>query len=162
MNDEIKVESAVPSESSTLGHLTAFSPTSRDWPEDSTNDPDNGTYTNQCIVCQDLFTGHKRRVVCKICHGKDMVEAEKRAEWLTAHKAPIDWIILTNSEIQAIKGDLIRITNKQDDEQDARKALQQALSNLLSNRGPYQIDRAKEALEVAKRLDGAPPSTQLG
>lgn len=36
-----------------------------DWPEDFPGE--NGNYQNKCRVCGRLFTGHKRRVVCKLC-----------------------------------------------------------------------------------------------
>lgn len=39
--------------------------TPRDWPEDY--DDDNGCYQNTCCQCGKIFTGHKRRVVCKKC-----------------------------------------------------------------------------------------------
>tara|TARA_R110000772_G_C13297052_1_gene438546 strand:+ start:2568 stop:2873 length:306 start_codon:yes stop_codon:yes gene_type:complete len=38
---------------------------SEDWAEDS--DHENGNYRNECCYCKRQFTGHKRRVVCKIC-----------------------------------------------------------------------------------------------
>lgn len=37
----------------------------RDWPEDFHHD--NGQYLNTCVECIEVFTGHKRRVVCKEC-----------------------------------------------------------------------------------------------
>lgn len=37
----------------------------RDWPEDFGHE--NGNYTCRCGVCRELFTGYKRRVVCKKC-----------------------------------------------------------------------------------------------
>ena len=36
-----------------------------DWPEDFTHE--NGQYCCQCCYCFEMFTGHKRRVVCKSC-----------------------------------------------------------------------------------------------
>jgi hypothetical protein len=39
----------------------------RCWPEDYGHE--NGRYMNQCIVCKELFVGHKRRGVCKECSG---------------------------------------------------------------------------------------------
>lgn len=44
--------------------LTPFR-TERDWTEDFSHE--NGNYENNCIKCDQLFMGHKRRVVCKIC-----------------------------------------------------------------------------------------------
>lgn len=131
-------------------------PSLRDWPEDAVSDPDNGAYNCQCIVCKLSFIGHKRRLICKICHEKDIEETQKRGDWLTTHNAPIDWVILTEFEIQIIQNHMLKLSDMLHDEWKARKALAEALSNLLSNRGPYQIDRAKEALEVAKKLDGEP------
>lgn len=37
----------------------------RSWPEDSGHE--NGNYYCECCVCLRQFTGHKRRVVCKVC-----------------------------------------------------------------------------------------------
>jgi rubrerythrin len=36
-----------------------------DWPEDFSGE--NGQYQNKCTTCGKLFTGHKRRVTCKLC-----------------------------------------------------------------------------------------------
>lgn len=36
-----------------------------DWPEDFSHE--NGNYFCLCAVCKKQFTGHKRRVVCKLC-----------------------------------------------------------------------------------------------
>lgn len=41
------------------------SPASGDWPEDFPHE--NGNYQRECIFCGAMFTGHKRRVVCKLC-----------------------------------------------------------------------------------------------
>lgn len=38
----------------------------RDWTEDSAHE--NGNYQNRCCLCNRLFIGHKRRVVCRACH----------------------------------------------------------------------------------------------
>ena len=38
-----------------------------DWTEDFPYE--NGKYVCMCCVCQETFLGHKRRVVCKLCHG---------------------------------------------------------------------------------------------
>lgn len=37
----------------------------RDFPEDYGHE--NGQYQNRCCVCNNLFLGYKRRVVCKKC-----------------------------------------------------------------------------------------------
>jgi hypothetical protein len=39
----------------------------RDWTDDIVKDPDNGGYNNACISCTLLFTGNKRRHVCRAC-----------------------------------------------------------------------------------------------
>ena len=51
--------------------------TAKDWPEDF--DDENGQYCNRCFYCGELFLGHKRRIICKVC-------AEKRGAVLSAHK----------------------------------------------------------------------------
>jgi hypothetical protein len=37
----------------------------KDFPEDF--DHENGNYHNICCKCNEIFTGHKRRVFCKEC-----------------------------------------------------------------------------------------------
>lgn len=37
----------------------------RDWSEDAGHE--NGNYQNRCLLCDQIFTGHKRRVICKEC-----------------------------------------------------------------------------------------------
>lgn len=37
----------------------------RDWPEDFSHE--NGNYSCQCCQCNQMFVGHKRRAVCKLC-----------------------------------------------------------------------------------------------
>lgn len=37
----------------------------RSFPEDGTYE--NGCYYNNCVNCGRMFTGHKRRVICKVC-----------------------------------------------------------------------------------------------
>lgn len=37
----------------------------RDWSEDFAHE--NGNYSNRCVICGQLFNGHKRRVECKVC-----------------------------------------------------------------------------------------------
>lgn len=38
----------------------------KDYPEDFEHE--NGKYTNRCCLCGEMFVGHKRRVVCKLCN----------------------------------------------------------------------------------------------
>ena len=40
----------------------------RDWPEDFPHD--NGNYSCLCCSCKKHFYGHKRRITCKVCEGK--------------------------------------------------------------------------------------------
>ena len=40
-------------------------PTPGDWVEDF--DKDNGQYQCKCTRCTEMFTGYKRRVLCKVC-----------------------------------------------------------------------------------------------
>jgi len=40
--------------------------TVHDWAEDFADD--NGNYWNHCCYCHEDFLGHKRRVVCSVCH----------------------------------------------------------------------------------------------
>jgi hypothetical protein len=41
----------------------------RNWPEDYYHE--NGEYYCRCHVCNNMFIGYKRRVVCKICSEKN-------------------------------------------------------------------------------------------
>ncbi len=72
----------------------------RDWTEDAAHE--NGSYLCRCVHCHEVFTGHKRRAVCKACHTRDAETAKARAEWLHAHNAPKDWVILTIDEVRAM------------------------------------------------------------
>lgn len=36
------------------------------YPEDAAHE--NGKYLCRCIICCELFIGHKRRIVCKLCN----------------------------------------------------------------------------------------------
>jgi hypothetical protein len=40
----------------------------RDWREDFSHE--NGNYQCRCVTCEQSFIGHKRRVLCKLCHNK--------------------------------------------------------------------------------------------
>lgn len=37
----------------------------KDWAEDFSHE--NGNYQNVCMYCEEVFLGHKRRVICKQC-----------------------------------------------------------------------------------------------
>lgn len=50
--------------------------TTRDWAEDAGHE--NGNYSNLCSDCGQHFTGHKRRVTCKLCALPDPWENAKR------------------------------------------------------------------------------------
>ena len=41
----------------------------KDWPEDFAHE--NGEYYCRCYVCNETFTGYKRRVICKECANKN-------------------------------------------------------------------------------------------
>lgn len=42
------------------------------WVEDF--DHENGNYINTCIICNQQFRGHKRRVICKLCYSNKICE----------------------------------------------------------------------------------------
>lgn len=46
-------------------NILAILRAARDWPQDAGHE--NGRYTCQCVECGLIFTGHKRRVVCRSC-----------------------------------------------------------------------------------------------
>ena len=62
----------------------------RDWPEDAV-DEDNGQYMNTCYVCGNTFTGHKRRVTCKLC---SLAAAQEKVEEAHATIASIQSVLL--------------------------------------------------------------------
>lgn len=83
--------------------MNPLTPSPRDWPEDFAHE--NGNYLCRCVGCHETFHGHKRRYICHVCADQDAAKAKHRAEWLTAHKAPLDWVVLTSGEIAQIRAD---------------------------------------------------------
>lgn len=62
-------------------------PVIRDWAEDFAHE--NGNYMCRCSACGNTFSGHKRRILCKLCahpaapqQGEDSQEAMKQSEAL--------------------------------------------------------------------------------
>jgi hypothetical protein len=55
----------------------------RDWQEDFSNE--NGNYKNICTDCGNIFRGHKRRVICKMCSGKapEPATPSELTEWFS-------------------------------------------------------------------------------
>ena len=45
----------------------------RDFPEDAKEE--NGNYCCHCVSCNRDFTGHKRRVLCRVCHREAVMSA---------------------------------------------------------------------------------------
>ncbi len=87
--------------------MNPLSTSPRDWTDDFAHE--NGNYLCGCVVCGERFKGHKRRKVCKVCADADDAEAKRRAEWLHAHNAPKDWVVLTESEVAQIKSEHIQL-----------------------------------------------------
>lgn len=50
--------------------------TERDFPEDAEHE--NGNYLCHCVGCTRDFTGHKRRVLCRVCHREAVMAASTR------------------------------------------------------------------------------------
>ena len=50
----------------------------KDWPEDFSHE--NGNYSCRCTFCGGVFTGHKRRVVCKVCATASTTTSSKGKE----------------------------------------------------------------------------------
>ena len=48
--------------------------TERDWTEDF--HLENGNYLNKCIQCNEMFAGHKRRNICKLCSNDFLKEVK--------------------------------------------------------------------------------------
>ena len=56
-----------------------------DWPQDFPDE--NGNYRNQCGTCGEMFTGHKRRMCCRVCWAKwkqkwDSMSGVEREQYL--------------------------------------------------------------------------------
>ncbi len=45
--------------------LDWYEPTQRDWTEDFPHE--NGNYNCKCLMCGEMFIGHKRRFTCRVC-----------------------------------------------------------------------------------------------
>lgn len=136
----------------------------RDWTEDASHE--NGNYLCRCCGCHETFVGHKRRTVCKVCHDKDDAEAKLRAEWLTAHSAPKDWVVLTIDEVRKIRADYSNLLLRYHVEQNVRRDLVTAYDRLAGvvdghPAAHYPVADAREVLRKARNLDlremGAPP-----
>lgn len=52
--------------------------TDGDWLEDAKHE--NGSYYCTCSICGKAFTGHKRRVICKICDKRLSVKSGKQIQ----------------------------------------------------------------------------------
>ena len=108
---------------------TMHNPTPHDWPEDWA-DPaeDNGCYLHVCTICKAQFSGHKRRPnVCKVCATADTAEAKRRAEFLSAHGAPMDWVVVTMDEIHGVYAESTRLALALCEERKLRRKLAAAL-----------------------------------
>ena len=53
---------------------TATADSSRDWPEDFSDE--NGNYQRRCSTCHNLFIGYKRRLICRLCATADQWEKD--------------------------------------------------------------------------------------
>lgn len=103
--------------------------TPHDWPEDWA-DPadDNGCYIHICPKCSTQFFGHKRRRgLCKACYIEHDAEAKHRAEFLSAHGTPMDWMILTKGETDDVLQECVYITLSLKEERALRRKLAAAL-----------------------------------
>jgi len=80
----------------------------------------------------------------------DADEAKSRAEWLHKHGAPKDWLVFTESEVAALKGELMAVKELSDnrasaikwaqDELTASKAEIAALRAMLAKCTPLNIE----------------------
>lgn len=108
---------------------TIQNPSPHDWPEDWA-DPaeDNGCYNHICAQCRTQFLGHKRRPnVCKVCAVEHDAEMKRRAEFLSAHGAPMEWAILTEEEICRVYTESVRLIVSLREERALRRKLAAAL-----------------------------------
>lgn len=137
-------------------------PSLRDWPEDAAHE--NGCYLCRCVVCHETFTGHKRRVVCHECTDRSEAEAKRRAEWLTAHDAPKDWVIMTTDEVRKQWADYSDLLLCYHVEQKVRRELAVLLDDLASDhftRPEHWSDSIKAVLKASDDLDKPRENTPL-
>lgn len=76
----------------------------------------------------------------------DAEEAKFRAEWLHKHKAPKDWIILTNNEISTIRSELEFVLRERDE---AREKLRIAVG-LISTQPQFAHKHPEDVLAFVK------------
>ncbi len=136
------------------GRIMIRHPNPRDWTEDFAHE--NGNYLCRCVGCHETFTGHKRRVVCRVCHDRNDAEAKRRAEWLFDHDAPTNWVILTAEEVgqmgQGYSDLLLRYHVEQKTRQQLADALQELAADHYTNPS-NQPDRITKALKASAALD---------
>lgn len=101
----------------------------RDWVDDFAHE--NGNYMCRCCHCHETFTGHKRRVSCKVCAERAQAKADNRAAWLREAGAPPNWNILTTEEVCTTYAEVGRLVLEVDVERNLRRELAEALKRLI-------------------------------
>lgn len=81
----------------------------RSWPEDAAHE--NGNYSCCCVICLRQFTGHKRRVVCKVCYAAPPAAAQPAdaGPWSLTEAGSLQSADFTHDVQLGISGDF---TNK--------------------------------------------------
>lgn len=116
----------------------------RDWPEDFASE--NGCYSNVCLGCRQRFLGHKRRMVCKQCTTVEALEIKRRDDWLRAHDAPPEWVVLTKAEVRDLKVAQVNAVWELHRERALRRKLASTALDLTNNR-PWRASLAAVAEE---------------
>lgn len=127
-------------------------PTARDWTEDAGHE--NGCYSCLCCGCGHSFVGHKRRTLCHACAVADDAEVKRRAVWLSQHGAPLEWTILTVTEVRQMHAEVRQLACELADERNVRRQLADALVHAKVHPGiGRDIFRINDALEAHHQLD---------
>lgn len=90
-----------------LDMVSGYPPSARDWAEDFAHE--NGNYECSCVFCEQSFTGHKRRTVCKACDVSMRLEYERRfVERVQQHVTAAHTAVI--AERDAARAELARLT----------------------------------------------------
>lgn len=82
----------------------------------------------------------------------DTEEAKRRAEWLNEHRAPKDWLIVTESEISSARTEFSAIERERDEAREQIKVLHDMINDAIDNAEEltmYGRDLCRELRQIA-------------
>lgn len=85
---------------------------------------------------------------------EDHNAATERANWLHKHRAPSDWVILTESEIAAIRADLVSLQRRLE-EAEGREAVQWDQLTAIYQAARSQFDKHDSHINSQWVMDAA-------